>query len=301
MKVFVTGASGFVGRAVVKELIGAGHQVLGLARSEASADAIAAAGAEVLRGELEDLDSLRQGARESDGVIHAGFVHDFSRFAEVCEIDRVAIETIGSTLAGSGRPFIVTSGTALVSPGLLATEDKASNHDLTKFPRVSEIAGLSYADRGVRAMTIRLSPSVHGKDDKHGFVPILIGTARQKGVSAYIGEGSNRWNAVHRLDAARLYRLALEKGQAGMRYHAVGDEAITVKSIAEAIGGHLNIPVVSVSAQEAPEHFGWFVNFASIDAPASSKVTQESLGWQPVGPSLAEDLASDVYFGGSVG
>lgn len=296
MKVFVTGATGFIGTAVVKELLGAGYQVLGLARSDASANALTAAGAEVLRGDLEDLDSLRSGASASDGVIHAGFIHDFSRFKEVCEVDRIAIETIGSVLEGSNKPLIVTSGTALVRPGTLAPEDMDSQHDHTKFPRVSESAGLAFANRGVRAMAIRLSPSVHGEGDHHGFVPILIATAKEKGFAAYIGEGQNHWNAVHRLDAAHLYRLMLEKGVAGTKYHAVGDEAIPLKTIAQKIGKRLNIPVRSISPEEAPAYFNWFVNFASIDAPASSKFTQEQLNWHPTHPSLLDDLAEDVYF-----
>ncbi|HVW98207.1 MAG TPA: SDR family oxidoreductase [Mucilaginibacter sp.] len=296
MKVFVTGATGFVGSALIKELAGAGHDVTGLARSDAAAAALSAAGIKVHRGDLQDLDSLRSGATAADGVIHAGFVHDFSRFKEVCEIDRLAIEAMGTVLAGSNRPFIVTSGTALVSPGTLATEDMDSQHDLTKFPRVSETAGLAFAVQGVRATAIRLSPSVHGEGDHHGFIPILINTAREKGVSAYIGDGQNRWNAVNRLDAVRLYRLALEKGDAGAKYHAVGDEAIPLKVIAEAIGKQLNLPVVSISPEEAPAHFGWFANFAAIDCPASSKITRERLNWHPEHPSLPEDLAGDVYF-----
>lgn len=296
MKVFVTGATGFIGTAIVKELISAGHHVLGLARSDSSAEALTAAGAEVHRGDLENLETLRSGAGAADGVIHAGFIHDFSRFAEVCEIDRIAIETIGNVLIGSNKPFIVTSGTALVKPGVLATEDMVSQHDNSKFPRVSEGAGLSFADKGVRAMVIRLSPSVHGEDDHHGFIPILISVARQKGIAAYIATGQNNWNAVHRLDAARLYCLALENGQAGKRYHAVGDESIRVKTITETIGQHLKLPVVSIAPEEAPAHFAWFANFAAIDCPASSKLTQLQLNWQPTQPSLADDLASGIYF-----
>jgi nucleoside-diphosphate-sugar epimerase len=296
MKVFITGATGFVGSALVRELIGAGHQVLGLARSDANAAALAAAGAEVHPGDLENLDSLRSGAAAADGVVHAGFIHDFSRFAEVCAVDRVAIETIGAALAGSGRPFVVTSGTALVRPGSLATEEMASEHDVTRFPRVSEIVGLNFASQGVRAMAVRLSPSVHGDGDLHGFIPILIKIAREKGVSAYIGEGGNRWNAVHRLDAVQLYRLALERGEAGARYHAVGDEAIPLKEIASAIGDRLGLPVVSIPAAEAAAHFGWFAHFASIDCPASSALTQKRLDWHPSRPSLPDDLAGDVYF-----
>ena len=296
MKVFVTGATGFIGTALVQELLNAGHQVLGLARSDASANALKAAGATVQRGDLQDLDSIHSGAAASDAVIHAGFIHDFSRFAEVCEVDRLAIETIGSTLAGSNRPFVVTSGTALVRPGILATEDMASNHDTNRFPRVSEMAGLAFASKGVRATAIRLSPSVHGEGDHHGFIPILINIARQKGVVAYIGDGQNRWNAVHRLDAAHLFRLALEKGDAGTRYHAVSDEAITVKAISEVIGRHLNLPIVSISPEEAAAHFGWFGAMAALDCPASSNLTQERLNWRPSHPSLLEDLVSGFYF-----
>lgn len=296
MKVFVTGATGFIGKAIVKELLDAGHQVLGLARSEASAAVLTAAGAEVHHGDLEDLESLRRGTAAADGVIHAGFIHDFSRFSEVCEIDKVAIETMGSVLAGSGKPFIVTSGTALINPGAMATEEMASQHDTTHFPRVSEGAGLTFASQGVRVMAIRLSPSVHGEGDKHGFVPILINTARQKGAVAYVGNGENCWNAVHRLDAARLYRLALEQGKAGASYHAVGDEAITLKFISETIGRELNLPVISITAEEAPGHFGWFAGMVQSHCPASSKLTQEQLNWQPSHPSLPEDLANGIYF-----
>ena len=230
MRVFVTGATGFVGTAVVQELINAGHQVLGLARSDASVQKLLEAGAEVHRGDLEDLESLRSGAAQADGVIHAGFIHDFTRFAEVCQVDKTAIETIGEVLAGSNRPFIVTSGTALVSPGRLATEDVIPPFN-PAWPRASEQAKDAVAKLGVRAAAIRLSPSVHGDDDKHGFVPILVNIAKEKKFSAYIGEGTNRWNAVHRVDAAHLYRLALENAEAGARYHAAAEEAVTVKSL----------------------------------------------------------------------
>lgn len=296
MKVFVTGATGFIGSALVKELKDAGHEVMGLARSEASANSLVATGVRVHRGDLEDLNSLRSGATWAEGVIHAGFVHDFSRFKEVCEIDRVAIETIGSVLEGSNRPFIVTSGTALVKPGTLATEDMDSQHDTSKFPRVSETAALAFAARGVRAMAIRLSPSVHGVGDRHGFIPILINIAREKGISAHIGEGLNHWNAVHRLDAVRLYRLALERGQPGSRYHAVGDEAIQLTTIAAAIAKKMRLPQAPIPLADAASHFGWFTNFAAIDCPASSKLTQQRLGWKPTHPSLLDDLSGDIYF-----
>lgn len=294
MRVFVTGATGFVGTAVVQELISAGHQVLGLARSDASASKLTAVGAEVHRGDLEDLDSLRRGAAAADGVIHCGFIHDFSRFSEVCEVDKIAIQTIGEVLAGSDRPFLVTSGTALVSPGKLATEDITPPFH-PEFPRASEREADALAAKGVRAAVVRLSPSVHGDGDLHGFVPILVNIAREKGTSAYIGEGQNQWNAVHRLDAARLYRLALEQTVAGRRYHAVGEEGITFKAIAEAIGKQLDLPVVSVLPEQADGHFGWFARFAAIDAPASGKLTRERLNWQPNGPTLLTDIGNGVY------
>lgn len=294
MRVFVTGATGFVGTAVVQELISAGHQVLGLARSDASAQKLVNAGAEVLRGDLEDLDSLRIGAGETDGVIHAGFIHDFTRFAEVCEVDKKAITTIGEVLAGSNRPLIVTSGTALVSPGQLATEDIIPPFN-PAWPRASEQAADEVCRLGVRAAIVRLSPSVHGDDDKHGFIPILINIAREKGFSAYIGEGLNRWNAVHRLDAAHLFRLALENATPGARYHACAEEAVTVRSVAEAIGQRLNIPVRSIAPEAAASHFGWFSQMAAIDCPASSKLTQERLNWQPTHATLLSDIDNGIY------
>jgi nucleoside-diphosphate-sugar epimerase len=294
MRVFVTGATGFVGTAVVKELIDAGHRVLGLARSDASASALIAAGAEVHRGDLEDLDSLRSGASASDGVIHTGFIHDFARIKEVCAVDNQAIEAMARVLAGSDRPLLVTSGTALVSPGSLATETIIPPVN-PAWPRASEVTADAAAALGVKASSVRLSPSVHGEGDHHGFIPILINIARQKGVSAYVGEGQNRWNAVHRLDAARLYRLAIEKAEGGVRYHAVGEEAVPFKAIAEAIGKKLGIPVVSKSTEEAPEHFGWFANFAAIDCPASSELTKKWLDWQPVHSTLLADIEGNVY------
>ena len=296
MRVFVTGATGFIGSAIVPELINAGHQVIGLARSDSAASQLTAAGAEVHRGDLEDLDSLRSGTAKADGVIHAGFVHDFSRLPEVCEIDRLAIETITHVLAGSDRPIIVTSGTALVSPGQLATEDIIPVLDKKSWPRQSEQVADAAAAKGVRAAIVRLSPSVHGEGDLHGFIPIMISIARQKGVSAYIGEGLNRWNAVHRLDAAVLFRLALENAVAGKRFHAVGDEAIELKTIAAIIGQQLNLPVASISPEAAAEHFGWFAIMAGLDCPASGKITQESLSWHPSQAGLLSDLEQDIYF-----
>jgi nucleoside-diphosphate-sugar epimerase len=294
MRVFVTGATGFVGTAVVQELISAGHQVSGLARNDASANALIAAGAAVHRGDLEDLDSLRSGAAASDAVIHTGFIHDFSRFKEVCEVDKLAIEAMGAVLAGSNRPLIVTSGTALVNPGHLATETMIPPPN-PNFPRVSELIADNVAKLGVRTSVVRLSPSVHGDGDK-GFIPLLINLAREKGVAAYIGEGLNRWTAVHRLDAGKLYRLALEQGTAGARYHGVAEEGITFKSIAETIGKQLNIPVVSLSPEEAANHFGWFAGFAGIDCPASSKLTQEQLGWHAAHTTLLADMEQGIYF-----
>ncbi len=294
MRVFITGGTGFVGSAVVQELIGAGHRVLGLARSDAAAKSLIDAGAKVQPGDLEDLDSLRSGVAASDGVIHTGFIHDFARFKEVCETDRRAIEALGSALAGSDRPLIVTSGTALIAPGRLATEEDPvpANH---AFPRVSEEAAASAAARGARVSVIRLSPSVHGDGD-HGFVPTLIGIAREKGVSAYVGDGGNRWTAVHRLDAAPLYGLALEKATAGARFHGVAEEGVRFRDIAEIIGRRLNVPVAAKSPEEAAIHFGWFAAFAGIDCPASSTLTRERLGWRPVHPSLLADLEQGSYF-----
>jgi nucleoside-diphosphate-sugar epimerase len=293
MRVFVTGATGFIGTAVVRELIDAGHQVLGLARSDAAAKSLVAAGAGVHRGSLEDLDSLRSGAAAADGVIHTAFIHDFLNYGPAAEADKRAIETLGGALAGSDRPFIVTAGTLLVQrQGSLATEEDAPN---PSFPRKSEQAALALAARGVRASVLRLPPSVHGKGD-HGFVPRLISIAREKGVSALIGDGHNRWPAVHRVDAAHLYRLALEKGSIAARYHGVGDEGVPTREIAEVIGRHLNVPVISKSREEAADHFGWIAPFFGIDAPASSAQTQERLGWRPVQLGLIADLNAEHYF-----
>jgi nucleoside-diphosphate-sugar epimerase len=293
MRVFVTGATGFIGTAIVRELIDAGHQVLGLARSDAAAKSLIAAGAAAHHGSLEDLDSLRSGAAAADGVIHTAFIHDFSNYGPAAETDRRAIETLGSALAGSDRPLIVTSGTLLAQrQGPVATEEDA--HD-PNFPRKSEAAALALAASGVRASVLRLPPSVHGNGD-HGFVPQLIHIAREKGVSAFIGDGLNRWPAVHRLDAAHLYRLVLEKGIAGATYHGVADEGIPTREIAEAIGRGLNVPVVSKSPEEAAGHFGWIARFFGIDGPASSALTQERLGWRAVHPGLIADLNMEHYF-----
>ena len=295
MRIFITGATGFIGSAIVAELIGAGHQVLGLARSDASANALTTAGAEVHRGTLEDLQSLRSGAAASDGVIHTAFIHDFSNYAAAADTDRRAIETLGEALAGSGRPLVVTSGTGLLAPGRLVTEEDAAESKPTAIPRVSEQTGLALAPRGVRVSVLRLPPSVHGRGD-HGFVPHLIAIAREKGVCAYIGDGENRWPAVHRLDAARLFRLALENAPAGARLHGVADEGVPTREIAAIIGRRLDLPVVGISPQEAAEHFGWIATFFSLDCPASSALTQKWMGWRPEQPGLVADLDRAYYF-----
>lgn len=292
MRVFVTGATGFIGTAIVRELIDAGHQVLGLTRSDAGAKALTAAGAEVHRGDLEDLDSLHSGAAKSDGVIHTAFIHDFSKFEANCEVDRRAIETLGRALAGSNRPLIATSGTAIAyTPGRATTEEDAPNSPI---PRIaSEQAANATAEKGTRVLVMRL-PQVHNPF-KQGLVTYLIDLARKKRVSAYVGDGRNRWPAVHLLDAARLYRLALEKGSAGSRYNAVAEEGVPLRDIAESIGRGLNIPAVSLSPEEAGEHFGWLGFFVTHDVPASSALTQQRLGWRPTQVGLIADLNEARY------
>lgn len=296
MRVFVTGASGFVGSAIVQELIGAGHQVLGLARSDESAKSLAAAGAEVHRGDLTDLESLRRGVAMSDGVIHTGFNHDFSKFKENCEMDRRVIEAMGAVLAGSDRPLVITSGTGVLRTGGLATEEHIPDYRSPAIPRVAtEEAADAVAASGVHVSIVRLPPSVHGDGD-HGFVPMVINAAREKGVSAYVGEGLNHWAAVYRLDAARLYRLVLEKGVAGARYHGVAEEGVLFRDIAGVIGRRLNVPVAAKSSEEAAAHFGWLAHFTAADVPASSQRTREQLGWQPTGPGLIADIDHERYF-----
>lgn len=294
MRVFITGAAGFIGTATTKELIANGHKVLGLARSDANAEALERLGAEVHRGSLQDLDSLRQGAKETDGTIHLAFIHDFSKFVENGQIDKRAIEAMGDVLEGTGKPFIVTSGTGLIAPGKVTTEDMrpaASAHT----PRVSEQAGLAYARRGVRAMAIRL-PQVHGGDGKAGLISHLLDIARQKGTVAYVGDGSQRWPAAHRLDVARLYRLALEKGVADGVYHAVAENGVPMRQIVEILGRALGVSVAPIKKEEASAYFGAFAMFAGIDMPASSEKTQAELGWKPTEIGLIADIGQPGYF-----
>jgi len=298
MRVFVTGATGFIGSRIVPDLISAGHQVLGLARSDAGAQSLAAAGAQVQRGDLEDLESLRSGAAASDAVLHVAFRHfqhfrhDWTRFAENCEVDKLAIETIGAVLQGSSRPFIVTSGVG-VAQARAATEDDPPIPPSATYPRASEGTAIALLEHGVRASVMRL-PQVHDTL-KQGLITPLVAIARAKGVSAYVGNGHNRWPAAHVTDVAWLYRLALEKGTAGARYHAVAEEGVPLKDIATAIGHGLNVPVISISPEQAQEHFGFLGFFAGRDAQTSSAQTRAKLGWNPSGPDLLTDLGNMRY------
>jgi nucleoside-diphosphate-sugar epimerase len=306
MRVFITGASGWIGSAVVPELTGAGHQVTGLARSDASAAALIAAGAQVHRGTLDDLDGLRNAAAASDGVIHLAFKHDIAfsgGFQDAADADRRAIETFGEALAGSDRPFVIASGTLGLAPGRVATERDGNGPDPAATPliggaatrRASAQMTLSFASRGVRSSVVRLPPTVHGEGD-HGFMAALAGIARGKGVSGYVGDGSNRWPAVHRLDAAYLFRLALEEARAGSVLHAIADQGVPIRAIAEVIGRHLDLPVAAISPADAGEHFGWLAAFIAADSPASSTLTREMAGWQPTHPGLIDDLDKGHYF-----
>jgi nucleoside-diphosphate-sugar epimerase len=295
MRVFVTGATGWVGSAVVRDLIAHGHRVIGLSRSEEKAAAIAADGAEVLRGEIGDLDLLRKGASEADAVIHTAFNHDFSRFAANAAEDRAAIEAMGAMLKGSERPIIATSGFAWLTDGRPATEEDKAPPVSASYPRGSEAAIDALAESGVRAAVVRLAPSVHGDGD-HGFVPILIGIAREKGAAAYIGDGANRWPGVHRIDAARVYRRALETGVTQRRYHAADEEGVPFREIAGVIGNRLGLPVVSKAPEDAADHFGWFTMFAGANIPASSARTRDALDWAPTGPGFLKDIGGDYYY-----
>ncbi len=295
MRVFVTGASGWIGSAVVPELINAGHEVLGLARSDASADTVTALGAEVHRGGLDDPDSLRAGAEASDGVIHLAYVHDFSRMADAARTDRQAIDAIGAALAGTDRPFVIAAGTlGLAPPGEVGTE--RDEPDPSRHPRIANArATLAFAANGVRASVVRFAPTVHGAGD-HGFVATLVDVAREKGVSGYVGDGANRWSAVHRFDAADLVRRVVEDAPAGSVLHAVAEPGLPTRAIAEAIGRGLDLPVVSVPAEQASDHFGWLGAFFAVDSQASNDLTRQLLGWQPTHPGLIEDLDAGHYF-----
>jgi nucleoside-diphosphate-sugar epimerase len=295
MKIFVTGATGFVGSAVVRELLQAGHQVLGLARSDASAQSLLAAGAEAYRGQLEDLGSLRKAAGESDGVVHTGFSRDFSKFKENSELDRKVIETLGSALSASDRPLIITSAIGVLPPGAMVTEETRPLSPSPNPRAASEEAARALMERGARVSIVRLPPSVHGDGD-HGFVPILIKIAREKKASAFIGVGANRWPAVHRLDAARVYKLALDESAHGACYHAVAEEGVAYREIAEVIGRRLNVPVVAKSPEEAAAHFTWFAHFAALNVVACSEQTRAKLGWRPTQPGLIADLDRPAYF-----
>ncbi|MEV4515436.1 SDR family oxidoreductase [Dactylosporangium sp. NPDC049525] len=295
MRIFVTGASGWIGSAVVPELLDAGHQVLGLARSDAAAARVAALGADVRRGDLDDLDSLRGGAAEADGVVHLGYSHDFTRMEAAARTELAAVTALGEQLEGTGRPFVVASGVLGLTSGRVATE--ADLPDPALHPRIAGVqAAMAFAERGVRVSSVRFAPTVHGAGD-HGFVAVLVGIARERGCSAYIGDGDNQWSAVHRLDAAGLVRLAVDGAPAGAALHATAEEGVPTRAIAEAIGRGLDLPVVSVPADKAAEHFGWMGRFFGTDGRASSSVTRDLLGWQPTRPGLIADLDAGHYFG----
>jgi nucleoside-diphosphate-sugar epimerase len=300
MRVFVTGASGWIGSAVVPELIGAGHEVVGLARSDAKAAALEAAGAEVLRGDLDDLDGLRAAAAASDGVIHLAFKHDLAfsgDFAGATTADQQAIAAIGDALAGSGKPFLIASGIAGIAPGKVLTEEDGLADDGGNARLANAHLTTSYAAKGVRTAVVRLPPTVHGEGD-YGFVSVIAGAARDKGVSPYVGDGTQRWCAVHVSDAARLFRLALESAPAGSTLHAIAEEGVPLRAVAEAIGRGIDVPVTSVTAEEAPAHFSFLAGFVGLDIPASSTATRELLGWEPTGPTLLDDLEKGHYFRG---
>ena len=293
MHVFVTGATGFIGSAVVRELLDAGHEVVGLARSIPSVEALKSVGVRPHWGDLEDLDSLRRGAADSDGVIHTAYDHSFVDLAAAAQKDRRAIEAMGEALAGTHKPLLIASGMGGLTPGRLATEADLGPPGAGRVP--NEEMALSFVERGVRSVVVRFPSSVHGPGD-HGFVPILISVARLKGLSAYPGDGTNRWAAVHRLDAAHLFRLALEGALPGVRLHGAGDEGIPVKEISEVIGRRLDLPVKSIALEEAMDHFGFLGRFFSMDIPASSAATRDWMGWEPAEPGLIEDLEAGHYF-----
>lgn len=295
MRIFVTGASGFVGSAIVKDLLAAGHSVLGLARSEKSANALIRMGAKVHRGDIYDLESLKQGAAVCDAVIHTAFNHDFSKFKENCETDRLVIQALGVALADSGKPLVITSGIGLLhNPGLKLESDVPPHSD--QIPRAaSEEAANALAANGVDVYIVRLPPTVHDRGD-HGFIPMIIGMAKEKRESVYIEKGNNQWPAVHRLDAAVVYRMIVEQRPAQKVFHAVAESGIAFRLIAEAIGNGLYLPTVSKSAEDAKEHFTWFTHFASLDCPASSEQTRTVLGWKPQEISLIDDLNVGGYF-----
>ncbi|SDD18695.1 SDR family oxidoreductase [Auraticoccus monumenti] len=293
MRIFVTGASGFIGSAVVPELLRAGHHVVGLARSDQAAARVAALGADVRRGGLDDTAGLAEAAAGSDGVVHLGYSHDFSKVAEAVDLDRAAIDSMGTALEGSGRPLVFASGVLGLAVGRLATEDDSP--DPAVHPRgTTAVAAASFADRGVRPVAVRFAPTVHGAGD-HGFVATLAQVARERALSAYVGDGDNRWSAVHRSDAARLVRLVVESDSAGTAVHAVAEEGVPTRAIAEAIGRGLGVPVGSIPPERAAEHFGWVGAFFAADLPVSSHRTRERLGWEPSGPSLLEDLEAGHY------